>query len=398
MEIWATALSNLNQQDFVRQAPDWLNWLITLVIVFLVLLLVSRLRSDVSTLLQLGIILLFLSGSELLFKYIRFDLKVVVPIFAFVGSWIFIVTISYVMEGRHKRELRQVFSRYLHPDLVQKIVDEPDMVAMGGEEYTATVMFSDIYNFTGFSEGKEPKELVSYLNDYFSSFTNTVLDYKGLLDKYTGDGLMAVFGVPIAREDHALLACQAALAHRDMSMKLLKQKKKEELTAADNFHINTRLGINSGKIVAGNIGSERRMEYTSIGDAVNLSSRLEGVNKVFKTHIIISEATYQFVKDRMICRELDYLKVKGKNEPTRIYQLLEEKGKADESQFGWIAEYETALASYRQGDFQQAAKLFGKLREKPWEDTAAEELYQRCQHLIANPPAQWDGILTLEEK
>ncbi len=395
MEIWATILSNLNRQDFVRHAPFWANWLICFLLVFLILLAVTRLKGGLATVLLVATLLLFLAGSVLLFQTQRLVIDLTVPLLSFIATWIFIVTVSYLMEGKHKKELRLIFTRYLHPDLVQRIVDQPDMVQMGGDEYQATVMFSDIYNFTGFSENKTPTELVSYLNEYFSSFTNTILDCKGLLDKYTGDGLMAVWGVPIAREDHALLACKAALAHREFSRKFATQI---ELKPSQNFHLNTRLGIHSGHIVAGNIGSERRMEYTSIGDTVNLSSRLEGVNKVFRTHIIISEATQLLVKDQMVCRELDFLRVKGKTEPTRIFELVADRETAGDTDFGWIADYENALELYRRGDWSAAADIFTRLSALPLEDKAAETMLHRCHYLIANPPAEWDGILTMEEK
>jgi len=395
MEIWATFLSNLNRQDFVHQAPLWVDLLRSFILIFLTILLVTRLNSVLSTGLLIAMIILMLAGSVLVFGLYRFDVQVTIPFIAIFLTWIFIVTISYVMEGRHKKELRMIFNRYLHPDLVQRIVEQPDMIHMGGDEYHATVMFSDIYNFTGFSENKTPTELVSYLNEYFSTFTNTILDHNGLLDKYTGDGLMAVFGVPIARADHAIMACQTALAHRDFSNNL---KSKAVLSPSDHFHINTRLGIHSGALVAGNIGSERRMEYTSIGDTVNLSARLEGVNKVFHTHIIISEGTFLLVKDLMICRELDFLRVKGKKEPTRIYELVADQEKTAGVDFGWIDLYGKALKFYRDGHWQQAIELFETLSKDPYNDPASPTMLGRCHHLIANPPENWDGIYTLEEK
>jgi adenylate cyclase len=397
MEIWATILSNLNQQDFVSIAHPAINWLITFCIVFLTLLCVTRLKSGLASLILILMLLFTYAGSAVLFSQFRYLFSLTIPTFAFLITWIFIVTISYMMEGKHKKELRMIFSRYIHPDLVQRIVDHPDMVQMGGNEYQATVMFSDIYNFTGFSENKSPTELVSYLNEYFSSFTNSILDFNGLLDKYTGDGLMAVFGVPIARTDHALSACKAAMAHRDYSLQF---KGLPDLTPSQQFHLNTRLGIHSGTLVAGNIGSERRMEYTSIGDTVNLSARLEGVNKVFKTYIIISEATYLQVKDQMLCRELDFLRVKGKKEPTRIYELVAEKSAlpTHNHDYSWIDSYESALQLYRDGDWQQAAAIFGSLSTAPLSDSASATMLSRCEYLLANPPETWDGILTLEEK
>lgn len=395
MEVWATTLSNLLNRDFVRFPAPLVNFLLIYLVTLLVIVAVSRVKSGYSPLLVILLFVALLVAGHALFASSRIAIELSSPLLSLVVSWVLILTLSYIMEGKHKRELRLIFNRYLHPDLVNRIVDNPELVQMGGDELECTVMFSDIYNFTGFSENQTPKQLVSYLNEYFSTFTNSILDHNGLLDKYTGDGLMAVFGAPILRQDHALMACKAALAHRDYSLKF---KDLPELTPSQAFHLNTRLGLNSGLLVAGNIGSERRMEYTSIGDTVNLSARLEGVNKVFKTHIIISESTYVMVAKSMFCRELDYLRVKGKKEPTRIYELLCEKDSPKASEYGWISTYAKGLELYRKGNFTEAKACFEELIKAPIKDGASETMANRCEYLMAKPPANWDGILTLEEK
>jgi len=395
MEVWATALSNILGNDHIKFLPNILAFLIFFLIGFLVILQVSKFNSGFSTFGILLLLLILLGTAYFTFAGSRIVIPVAGPFLNLLLSWLFVLTLSYVMEGKHKRDLRLMFNRYLHPDLVNRIVDNPDLVQMGGDEFQATVMFSDIYDFTGFSEKHTPTELVSYLNEYFSEFTNSILDNNGLLDKYTGDGLMAVFGVPIANTNHALNACKAALAHRDYSLAF---KGKADISSAQHFHLNTRLGIHSGTLVAGNIGSERRMEYTSIGDTVNLSARLEAVNKIFKTYIIISNATYEMVKDQMLCRELDFLTVKGKKEPTRIFELVADKAKADTAQFGWILEYERALTEYRSGNWDAALAIFNKLADKPLEDQASKTLAKRCIYLKSNPPEGWNGMWVLEEK
>lgn len=395
METWATQLSNLLNDDFISFLPPWQTYLIIFAVCFLVLLAVARMNNLLSALAVLLLIAVLAFVSYKLFDARRVVIDISAMFSALVLAWLSILTLSYVMEGRHKRELRMIFSRYLHPDLVDRIVENPDLVQMGGEELSVSVMFSDIYNFTGFSEGVSPTDLVSYLNEYFHSFTNSILDHNGLLDKFTGDGLMAVFGAPLPRPDHALLACRAALAHREYALAF---KDKPDLSPAEHFHLNTRLGINSGTVVSGNIGSERRMEYTSIGDPVNLASRLEGANKVFLTHIIISESTFEQVKDIMLCRELDTLRVVGKLEPTRIYELLGEKDKMDAASHAWIDEYQSALELYRTGDFTAATQIFRRLAEAPINDKASTTMLLRCQKLITDPPADWDGVYILVEK
>jgi adenylate cyclase len=286
-------------------------------------------------------------------------------------------------------------ARYLHPDLVQQIALDPEQVKMGGQEVEATVMFSDIYDFTTISESFTPHELVAHLNSYFSDISGFILDHGGMLDKYTGDGIMAIFGAPLPRDNHALLACRAALAHKDFTLKL---ESGNHLSVADQFHSRTRLGIHSGKIVAGNIGSSRRMDYTAIGDTVNLSARLEGVNKIYKTKIIISDATFRLIKDEFICRELDFLTVKGKKTPTRIYELITYREQGDNDRYQWIEKYHEALDIYRQGNWENAGKLFEALAKERNNDPPSLVMAERCTYLIENPPTHWNGILKLEVK
>ncbi len=393
MEAWATLLSNLNKAEYLRQPGLLYNLMLVYLVILLMFILVTRTNAGLSPILGILVLGLVLFVAWLSFQYQLLMLDSVSLVLAWVLAWIIILSLSYWAEGKHKRELRQVFSRYLHPDLVDRIATDPTLVRMGGEELQATVLFTDIYDFTKFSEQHQAPELVSYLNEYFSSFTNTILDNHGMLDKYTGDGLMAVFGAPLGRVDHALCACKAALAHRKMSLQL---KSKQELSPSDSFHLGTRIGINSGSLVAGNIGSQRRMEYTCIGDPVNLASRLEGVNKLYGTHIIISESTYLLVKDHVIVRELDYLKVKGKITPTRIYELLDEADKGEN--YLWISVYQQGLQLYRAGEFAIAAERFAVLCGEPYFDKPANAMRERCLDLADHKPEDWEGILTLDSK
>ncbi len=395
MEIWATVLSNLLNRNFIHIFPNYLLFIYLVLLVFCIAMVFLNVRANKANwlmtlflILNIGLILFSWQHYRLLFNM---SLSIIVIMFAY----LYVITLSYLMEGKSKREIKKVFTRYLHPDVIRKLVENPDMIQMGGEEISATVLFTDIYNFTTFSEGKTPQELVSCLNEYFNDFTNSILDYHGLLDKYTGDGLMALFGVPISRKDHALLACRAAITQRRHAREI---KLKGVLgNQSDFFHINTRIGINSGPIVAGNIGSTRRMDYTAIGDAVNLSARLEGVNKLYKTNIIISESTYTLVKDNFICRELDYLRVKGKTEPTRIYELVAEIGVDASADYSWIKEYEKSLVPYRTGDWDNAVSMFQKVYDT-YQDQASLTMIKQCEYLVKHPPQNWDGILTLEVK
>lgn len=396
MEIWATVLSNLRHHDYVRFAPWSLNLLNSLVVAFLVLLIFTRLEMRYSNPVMLLVIGYIFSSAILLWLSQRIAIQITMPVIGFVLSYGYIATVSYVVEGRSKREIRKVFSRYLHPDVIQNLMKNPEIVQMGGDEIYATVLFTDIYDFTTFSEGTSAPGLVKYLNEYFDRLTNFVLDHNGLLDKYTGDGIMALFGAPVHREDHANLACGAALAHRNYSQQLKNQN--GDLSPAAYFHLNTRIGMNSGSIVAGNIGSERKTDYTAIGDDVNLAARLEGVNKIFKTQIIVSESTYRLVEEEFIFRELDQLRVKGKTEPVKIYELLDSVETARGKDYSWVSQYEEALNYYRHGEWKKAMDLFRGLAKGNLKDMASQTMLERCEILKKDRPKNWEGIFTLMTK
>jgi adenylate cyclase len=280
--------------------------------------------------------------------------------------------------------------------VIKQLEGDPAKVQLGGKEINATVLYTDIYNFTTLSETKTPSELVHDLNEYFKTLIDFVFQFEGLLDKYTGDGIMVLFGAPIEKDDHALLACRAAYAHKKLREEL---EKKQDITAVENLHLKTRIGINSGPLIAGNIGGEKRMDYTAIGDTVNLAARLEGVNKLYQTNIIISQATYEQVKEEFICRELDSLMVKGKTQPTCIYELLAEKSEnSAASCYDLIRMYKKALEFYRAGKWQEAGEIFEELAKKPYNDNASQVMLTRCMYLLEFPPKHWDGILRLDVK
>ena len=396
MEIWATVLSNLHQGNFVHFLPWGVNLLNTLLVSFLVMVFFTRYEMRYSNPLNILILIYIFAVAFIAWISSRTAMNLTLPVTGFFLSYVYIASVSYMVEGRSRREIRKVFSRYVHPDVIQNLMKEPNLVRMGGDEIYATVLFTDIYNFTGFSEGKSAPELVQYLNEYFDKLTSFVLDHNGLLDKYTGDGIMALFGAPLPRDDHAQLACQAALAHRDFGRQLLAEAR--DLSPSEQFHLNTRTGINSGPIVAGNIGSERRTDYTAIGDDVNLAARLEGVNKIFRTQIIVSESTYKLVREGFIFRELDMLRVKGKKEPVKIYELVDTIDKRSQGDYEWISLYEEALEVYRAGQWRQATKLFAALTENGYDDTAAQAMIERCKVLKKARIKDWDGIYTLMSK
>lgn len=392
MEIWATVLSNLKNSDYITIVPNHYIYLLTTILILILMLMFCYQRTLFAHL-SLGLLVFLL---HLFIYYCWVGNRVYLPWFIFILTIIITYTImlliNYLTEGKEKSELKRIFSRYIHPELVDLLVNSSTNFEMGGKEVEATVLFSDIYNFTNYSETMQPKDLVTELNNYFEKFTEIILSNHGMLDKFTGDGLMALFGSPLIRIDHANLACKVALAHKKYSDSLSD----EDINS--HFHKKTRIGINTGMVVIGNIGSTQRTDYTAIGDAVNLSARLESVNKIFQTSIIIGELTWEKVKKNYVCRELDRLKVKGKDEPTRIYELICTNADFNDKISYLIKHYEKALNLYQEAKFTDAIVMFDDLYNSEYKDYPSFLMSERCRFLKQNPPQNWDGIFTLTVK
>lgn len=387
MEIWATVLSNLRQDDFIRPVPLWMEIAVLVGITFVTSLLFRLPSAGGAVAALIALNAMYMATAILLWEARRIPLPMAGPIIASVLTYGAVAVVSYLKEGRAKREIRAIFSRYLHPDVIESLTSDPDRITFGGDLAKATVLFTDIADFTTYSESKKADALVADLNGYLSDLAEMVLDEGGLLDKFTGDGIMALFGVPIARGNHAEMACHAALRHDAFTRALPA----DFHPAQALFHRNTRIGINTGEIIAGNIGSSRRMDYTAIGDDVNLAARLEGVNKVYGTRILIGENTRAMLGPEFIVREIDSITVKGKAKAVRIFELVGKIG--DSVNPDGIKTYETALDAYRHGEFTKAASLFLSLP-----DEASRVMAARCEHLTTDPPTDWNGVYNLTSK
>lgn len=299
---------------------------------------------------------------------------------------------KYLTEFREKRWLRQAFGRYVSAALVEAIIAHPERLELGGEEAEVTVLFADLAGFTGLAETMPPKSLIQLLNEYFSTMTEIILTRHGTLDKFIGDALMAVWGAPVAMADHALLACQAALEMQEAMI-----RRQEGWSTEGLPRLAARIGLHSGRVLAGNVGSKERFDYTVMGDTVNLAARLEGVNKRYGTEIILSEDTYQRVADHFLFRALERVQVKGRLQPVTIYELLGPL--PAEGEPGWLQAFAAGRAAFLARDWDLAQDYFqAALRLKP-EDGPTQVFLHRCrQHQQHPPPADWQGVLVLTEK
>ena len=296
-----------------------------------------------------------------------------------------------VTEGAAKRQIRAIFSRYLHEDVINHLMRHPDTVSLEGTECVGTVLFTDLQGFTSFAEDKTPKELIGVLNRYFDVVTGIVLEQGGMLDKYTGDGIMAVFGAPVSRDDHVRAACEAVLEFR--------RRKVNRLIPSEQGDILTRIGISAGPVVVGNLGSERRMDFTAIGDTVNLSARLEGVNKAYGTTNMLCENAWNEVKEAYLFREVDCIRVKGKNRPIRVFTLIERLGDVTPEMQAVEDAFSEALLIYRTRDWDRAVACFEKVLALDPEDGPAAAYIKRCQLLKKNPALVGDdGVFNFQTK
>ncbi|MBI5246501.1 MAG: adenylate/guanylate cyclase domain-containing protein [Elusimicrobia bacterium] len=301
---------------------------------------------------------------------------------------------GYAVEGKQKRYIQGAFSQYLSPEIVKQIADSPEMLVLGGERRDVTFYFSDIQGFTTFSEQLPPEKLTQLMNRYLGEMTDTILKSGGTLDKYIGDAIMAFWGAPVDCPGHELVACKAALANQKRLASL-----RDDFARQGYPPVRNRIGLNSGPASIGNMGSAARLSYTAIGDNVNLASRLEGANKAYGTYILISESTRLGAGDAIEVRELDFVKVKGKNTAIRVYELLGLKGEPSAAVIQKARLFESGLPLFRGRRFEEAIGVFKSVMSKHGEDHACENYIERCEHYLKEPPpADWDGSHALTEK
>ena len=264
-----------------------------------------------------------------------------------------ITAYKYLSEAKQKKFIRNAFSTYLAPAVVQQLIDSPGHLNLGGEERVITAFFSDVQGFTSISERLTPGELVELLNEFLTEMTDIILSYEGTVDKFEGDAIIAFFGAPNPVADHARRACLTCL---DMQRRLDALRDRWRTAGKPELHM--RIGMCTGPAVVGNMGSKNRMDYTMMGDTVNTAARLEGVNKVYGTYTMVSGSTYRAGGDGILAREIDAVNVVGKGEPVTLYELLCRTADADAGTLERVEGYARGLDAYRKRDWAAAAAHF----------------------------------------
>ena len=396
LEVHANVIDSILKQDFLYR-PNWVT-LFDLLAIILIGVAMGIILPGVKALwgaLAAGFILLALIlSSKFIFQGIGAWVNITYPILNLVLTYLGITGYRYMTEEMEKKKVRGAFQYYLTPSVVEQMLKNPEKLKLGGEKKDLTVLFSDIRGFTSISERMAPELLVKFLNEYLTKMTDIVFKYDGLLDKYIGDALMAIWGAPLDQPDHARRACFTALEMVE-ELRVLQEK-----WAAEGMpRLDIGIGINVGPMVVGNMGSERRFNYTVMGDSVNLGSRLEGLNKLYGTNVIVSEMTYERVRDEILGRELDSVRVKGKHQPVKIYELLARRAEVSAEQQALTEEFNSALAEYKKRNWDQALQTFQSLLTRHPHDGPTKLYVERCQTLLRNPPPlDWSGVYTLTTK
>ncbi|MCK5120220.1 MAG: adenylate/guanylate cyclase domain-containing protein [Candidatus Latescibacteria bacterium] len=396
VEIHANVLHTILSGDFLRKA----DFDVVALIVLLSAVLTGILALTLSPLYGgIGIVLCWMVYAYFslftMFEEHNFWLELTRPTLAVLFVYISAIVFRYLTEELEKRRVKGFFQTYVSPELVERMLEDPALAELGGRRQEVTVFFSDIAGFTTISEGMEPDELVPFLNEYLTAMTEIVLKYGGTVDKFEGDAVMAFFGAPVPLPNHALAACKVALEMQETLGTLRKKWAEEGLP-----EVRIRIGLDTGDVVVGNMGSKDKMDYTVMGDHVNTASRLEGVNKMYGTAIMFSEHTYARVKEEVIVRELDVTRVKGKNEALRIYELLalRSEGVSKEVQEK-VERYTEALTLYRDRQWTAAEGAFRQILEGDSADGPSKTYAVRCRNYQENPPAEpWDGVWVMDTK
>ncbi|MCG2658712.1 MAG: adenylate/guanylate cyclase domain-containing protein, partial [Kiritimatiellae bacterium] len=388
VEIHATVLDNLLAGDFIRDTP----WPATVALTLLLgvfwgmATLYCRNARDtaVAFMVALPIPAILCVAAYTKGFWLPFLVLEAATAFALVSA----VLVNYATEGRQKRFIRGAFKQYLSEDVIEQIVQHPERLQLGGEQRTLSILFSDLQGFTTISEGLNPQELTALLNEYLTAMTDIIQDEGGTVDKYEGDAIIAFWNAPLAQDDHVVRAVRAALRCQTALAEM-----RPAIHARIGKDLRMRIGLNTGPVVVGNMGSRNRFNYTILGDAANLASRLEGINKQFGTYTMISETTRAVMGQAFAAREISRVAVVGRKTPVRVFEPMRpETWAAHADDF---ARFAKGLSAFYQGQFTEAIAHFEPLRAK---DPPAAAYWRKCQALRADPSAAWDGVWVMTEK
>jgi adenylate cyclase len=382
-------------QVFISAVGMPLHILFSVFLVFVFLVLSAKFSPAARAASGFIVTVLVVAVTGFLFHYTGIFFNPLLAVFSMTGAVILREIISYAVSEKEKQFIRKAFSTYVSHDVVKEIIADPSRLQLGGTKRHMSAIFTDVKGFSTISEQLEPESLVSLLNRYLTCMSDVILEQKGTIDKYEGDAIIAFFGAPVESEDHALRACTSALLMKKIEAELNKKITEEKLTP---LPLLTRVGINTGDMVAGNMGTGNKMNYTIMGNAVNLAARLEGVNKQYGTWLLASESTIKETKDKILTRRLDRVRVVGINEPVRLHELVETAEAAADQQKKLVSVFHQALDLFEKRRWKEAMQGFTETMSIE-KGGPSEKYLNRCREFLKTPPNDgWDGVYNLTEK
>lgn len=392
----AAVVNTVLQNRFLDDRPWYWSLFLVAPVVFFLPSLTRRLNPVQGLAMGLSVVL----GVQVLFLLvfvisgIYFD-----AFFAFgttLSSWLISYVMHFLKTTREAAYVKDMASQYVSKTVVNLLIQKPELLKLGGEKKVLTAMFTDVKGFSTISEQLSAVELVELLNEYLTAMCDIILEEEGTIDKFEGDAIIAFFNAPLDAPDHAIRACRSALRMKQAEARLNPGWLERKMTPAPLF---TRMGINTGEMVHGNMGTRQKKNYTIMGNHVNLAARLEGVNKQYGTAILISENTYEQLEGRFLCRKLDRVRVVGIHKPIRLFELVAEQDSAEPEVRERVERFHEGLARFEARDYAQGAAFFEDFLRKWPGDGPAETFLKRCQEYVQDPPpAHWDGVWNLTTK
>lgn len=395
VEVHAHSLATILQDNYLKHLTWIFQFLFWFVLAILMWWFTEHRHVWISSILFVGLSIFIIASSTFLFIQFNYISSMVTPLIVVSVNFTSSILLRILREQKEKAKIKGMFGQYVPKKVVGELIANPHLLRLGGERCNLSVLFTDVAGFTSISENLSPEELVGLLNEYLTAMTRIILEEDGIIDKYEGDLIMAEFGAPVHYKEHAIHACRAAIR---MQKKLAELREKWAIEKKPILY--SRVGINTGDVIVGNMGSEDVFDYTVMGDAVNLASRLEGVNKLYKTTIMCSGATIEQLENRFHIRFLDRIRVVGKAQFVEIFEVI---GLASESisdeKNSALSYYQRGRTYYDKREFDSARMMFMQALASDPTDGPSQVFLERCNgHIQKPPPAEWDGVFSLTEK
>ena len=389
-------LDTILSGTFINPVSFWFTIIFMLIFIPPFFLVTARLTPVMRAACGFAITAIIFMAAIVMFRFTGVFFGPLGAVLAMITAIIIREIISYAGSEKEKQFIRTAFSTYVSGDVVKEIISDPSRLQLGGTKRLMTAIFTDVKGFSTISEQLDPEELVSLLNKYLSAMSDVVLSEKGTIDKYEGDAIIAFFGAPLDLADHAVRACVSAIMMKKIEKELNKTIMEQKLSPTPLL---TRIGINTGYMVAGNMGTANKMNYTIMGNAVNLAARLEGVNKQYGTWILASHDTVRETGDRLLYRRLDRVRVVGISEPVRLCEPLDLIEHADDQSKKLVSVFHNALDNFEKRNWKQAAIGFKEALSMKGDDQPSKLYFERSVKFIKIPPEDnWDGVYNLTSK